>query len=55
MRAVIRILATAVAATLGFAVMWKLDVATNPYGLTAIICAWAAICGVASSGTVSAV
>ena len=25
--------------------MWKLDVATNPYGLTAILCVWGAILG----------
>ena len=48
-RAVIRAAAVAISGTFGFAVMWKYDVATNPYGLTAILCVWAALIGTQSS------
>ena len=44
-RAVIRVVAVGISGTLGFAVMWKYDMATNPYGLTVILCAWAALLG----------
>ena len=48
MRAVIRVVAVGISGALGFAVMWKLDVATNPYGLTAILVAWAGLLGAPS-------
>ena len=44
-RAVIRAAAVAISGTFGFAVMYKYNVATNPYGLTAILCVWAALIG----------
>ena len=44
-RAIIRVVAVAISGTLGFGVMYKLDVATNPYALTAILAVWAGLLG----------
>ena len=44
-RAIIRAVAVAISGTLGFAVMYKYNMATNPYGLTAILTVWAGLIG----------
>ena len=46
----LRILTTIIGAVLGFLVMLDTDVATNPYGLMAILCAFGFLCGLMSLG-----
>ena len=44
-RALARISAGAISGSLGFGIMYKLSVATNPVGLTALLCVWAGLLG----------